>query len=185
MWRCEATCKKHIYNSRHVASRKCTYSQALHLLLIGQIWRPWFAHPWFDWMNELSLTYVLVRHASGQYERSMAAVLRGFRFVSGSFCKHVAFGVGKSNKLAVYSDFARRCVLIKAEFVSRRLPVTRKLYFCSEFHSSSASSLNMNDMRTLLKLPFFLSLVVWTRCYLWTSDRIRLLFLLKRKYWKK
>lgn len=106
-------------------------------------------------MNELSLTYVLVRHASGQDERSMAAVLRGFRFVSGSFCKHVAFGVGKSNKLAVYSDFARRCVLIKAEFVSRRLPVTRKLYFCSEFHSSSASSLNMNDMRFHIKIDLF------------------------------
>lgn len=148
----EAACK--IYNSRHVAARNRTYLQALPPWLIGQIRGPCFAHPRFDWMNELSLTYAFVRHASGQDERSMAAVLRGSRFLSGRFCKHVAFAVGKRNK-PVYSHCARRCALVKAEFVSRRLPVTRKLYFCSEFQSSSASSLNMRDMRFYIKTDLF------------------------------
>lgn len=66
-----------IYNSRHVASRKRTYSQALPPWLIGQIRRPCFAHPRFDWMNELSLMYALVRHASGQDEEAWPLCCEG------------------------------------------------------------------------------------------------------------
>lgn len=186
LWKYEAAYKIYIYNSRHVASRKRTYSQALPPWLIGQTRRPCFAHPRFDWMNKLSLTYVR-SNVMRQVKTKEAWPL---------CCE----GLGSSRE-----GFASMLPLQSVRVTSRLFILTvhvaarsLKLNLCHEgsrLHENCTFALSFSLHQpqvstwgicgSILKLTFFLSLVVWTQSYSWTSDRIRLLFLLKRKYWKK
>uniref|UniRef100_A0A665UCR1 3-hydroxyisobutyrate dehydrogenase n=2 Tax=Echeneis naucrates TaxID=173247 RepID=A0A665UCR1_ECHNA len=54
----------------------------------------------FDWTEEPPLIYVLQRHAHGQEERSMAAVLRVSRYLVGRSCKHVDFALVSTRSMA-------------------------------------------------------------------------------------